>query len=296
MKKIISITLLVIMVVSAFAFASCNGKNTEYVAVDAVDLLQEDFGIATKKGDTAMLNAVNEVVNEWVANGTMDKYVEYYTQLADYDAGVAEKPEAGDLKTSWSFGNNGTITVYTESGFAPFEFLSGKDIIGVDIAIMSEVAERQGKKIDIKDVNFNTIPLSVQNHAGDAVGAAGLTITETRKEVVDFSAVYYSSTLVIVSAKDKSFDKISDLSGLKVGVQEATSGDIISTKADSSEGYSYVTEDENGEEITVTVKSDIKEISRYKQYSLAFMELKNGRIDAIVMDKLPALRMLNLIG
>ena len=95
---------------------------------------------------------------------------------------------------------------------------------------------------------------------------------------------------------ERCFDKISDLAGLKVGVQEATSGDIISTKADSSEGYSYVTEDENGEEITVTVKSDIKEISRYKQYSLAFMELKNGRIDAIVMDKLPALRMLNLIG
>ena len=296
MKKIISIALVVIMIASALALVACNGGSKEYVAIDAVDLLQEDFGIATKKGDTAMLNAVNEVINEWVANGTMDKYVEYYTQLADYDAGAAEKPEAGDLKTSWNFGNNGKITVYTESGFAPFEFLSGSDIIGVDIAIMSEVAERQGKSIDVKDVNFNAIPLSVKNDSGDAVGAAGLTITETRKEVVDFSAVYYSSTLVIVSAKDNAFDEISDLAGLKVGVQESTSGDIIASLADTNEGYSYATEDENGDEITVTVKSNIGEIKRYKQYSLAFMDLKNGRIDAIVMDKLPALRMLNLIG
>ena len=296
MKKIISLTLVAVMLVCSIAcFASC-GSNKEYVAIDATDLLQEDFGIATKKGDTAMLNAVNEVVNEWVADGTMDKYLDYYTKLADYNAGAGEKPEAGDLKVNWNFGDKGTITVYTDSGFAPFEFLSGRDIIGVDIAIMSEVAERQGKKIEIEDVSFNAIPLSVKNASGDAVGAAGLTITDARKEVVDFSDVYYSSTLVIVSAKENSFDSMADLAGLKVGVQESTSGDLISTKADSKDGYSYTVENDAGEEETVVVKVDLKEVSRYKQYSLAFMDLKNGSIDAIVMDKLPALRMLNLIG
>lgn len=295
MKKIISLALVLVMAVSMFALTACGG-NKEYVAVDATDLLQEDFGIATKKGDTAMLNAVNEVVNEWVANGKMDEYLDYYTKLADYNAGAGEKPAAGELKLDWNFGDKGTITVYTESGFAPFEFLDGRDIIGVDIAIMSEVAERQGKNIKIEDVSFNAIPLSVKNSSGDAVGAAGLTITDARKEVVDFSAVYYSSTLVIVSAKENSYDSMADLKGLKVGVQESTSGDIISTKADSKDGYSYTVVNENDEEETVVVKADLKEISRYKQYSLAFMDLKNGSIDAIVMDKLPALRMLNLIG
>ena len=289
MKKIISLALLLVLVVSVFALTSCGG-NDEYVAIDATDLLQEDFGIATKKGDTAMLNAVNEVVNEWVANGTMEKYLDYYTDLADYDAGNGEKPET-DLQLEWNFGDKGVITVYTESGFAPFEFLSGNEIVGVDIAIMSEVAERQGKSIEIKDVLFDTIPTCVQTATGEAVGAAGLTINDERRQAVDFSAVYYSSTLVVVSSKKNSFDQISDLKGLKVGVQEGTSGDLIVTDA-KGDGHKY----ENADGKEVTVKVEIGEVSRYKQYSLAFSDLKNGRIDAIVMDKLPALTMLNLIG
>lgn len=293
MKKIISISLAAFMLVSlVFCFASCGKEQTEYVAVDAVDLLQEDFGIAIKKGDSAMKSAVDAVVNEWVSNGTMQKYIDYYTDLADYEAGAKDTaPEAGDLKTSWEFGNGGVITVYTESGFAPFEFMSGNKIIGVDIAIMSEVAARQGKSIEVKDVAFDTIPTSVKTAEGDAVGAAGLTINAERKEAVDFSAVYYSSTLVVVSAKENSFDSIADLAGLKVGVQEGTSGDLIVSAA-KGEGHTY--ENEDGE--TVTVKAAISEIKQYKQYSLAFQDLKNGRIDAIVMDKLPALTMLNLIG
>ena len=115
--------------------------------------------------------------------------------------------------------------------------------------------------------------------------------TDKRKEAVDFSAVYYSSTLVIVSAKENSFDSIADLAGLKVGVQEGTSGDLIVSAA-KGDGHTY----ENANKEMVTVKAAISEIKQYKQYSLAFQDLKNGRIDAIVMDKLPALTMLNLIG
>lgn len=293
MKKIISISLAAIMLVSlVFCFASCGGEQTEYVAVDAVDLLQEDFGIAVKKGDSAMKEAVDAVINEWVANGTMQKYIDYYTDLSDYEMGAKDTaPDAGDLKTSWSFGESGVITVYTESGFAPFEFMSGEKIIGVDIAIMSEVAERQGKSIKVEDVLFDTIPTCVKTAEGDAVGAAGLTINDERKEAVDFSAVYFSSTLVVVSAKENSFSKVSDLAGLRVGVQEGTSGDLIVSAA-KGDGHTY--ENEDGE--IVTVKAAISEVKQYKQYSLAFQDLKNGRIDAIVMDKLPALTMLNLIG
>ena len=293
MKKIISISLAAFMLVSlVFCFASCGKEQTEYVAVDAVDLLQEDFGIAIKKGDSAMKSAVDAVVNEWVSNGTMEKYINYYTDLADYEAGAKDTaPEAGDLKTSWEFGDGGVITVYTESGFAPFEFMSGNKIIGVDIAIMSEVAARQGKSNEVKDVAFDTIPTCVKTAEGDAVGAAGLTINDERKEAVDFSAVYYSSTLVVVSAKENSFDSIADLAGLKVGVQEGTSGDLIVSAA-KGDGHTY----ENANKEMVTVKAAISEIKQYKQYSLAFQDLKNGRIDAIVMDKLPALTMLNLIG
>ncbi|MBE6576633.1 MAG: transporter substrate-binding domain-containing protein [Ruminococcaceae bacterium] len=294
MKKIISLVLVAVMLV--FCLASCAKKNSDFVATDATDLIQEDFGIAVQKGNATLLAEVNKVVDAWVKDGTMTKYVDYYTALSDFEAGAegATKPDAGDLKLTWDFGAaTETITVYTESGFAPFEFISNGNVIGVDIAIMSEVALNMGKKLDVQDVAFDTIPTCVQQATGDAVGAAGMTITDERKETVDFSNIYYSSTIVVVSAKDKPISTVKDLTGLKVAVQEGTSGDIIISKATTTDGYKYITENDAGEEEEVTIKcGEGTEVVRYKQYALALEDLKAGRVDAILMDKLPAQTML----
>jgi ABC-type amino acid transport substrate-binding protein len=290
MKKIISLALAVIMIACCFALTSC-GDDEKYVAIDASDLLVEDFGIAVKKGNTALMEEVNKVVDAWVKDGTMEKYLDYYTQLSKYEEGVegVEAPVAGDLKVTWDFGSaTEKITVYTESGFAPFEFMSNGSVVGVDIAIMNQVAVNMGKKVEVQDIAFDTIPLSVQQSTGDAVGAAGLTINAERKEMVDFSNIYYSSTLVVVSAEGNSYSSVKDLDGLKVGVQEGTSGDLIISAAASADGHTY--EGDNGE---VVVKiSDSTSVGRYKQYALALADLKAGRIDAILMDKLPAQTML----
>ena len=291
MKKIICFALVAIMMITCFA--ACGASNDEFVATDATDLLKEDFGIAVKKGNTALLNMVNEVVDAWVSDGTMEKYIDYYTALAN-----GEAPDTNGLKTEWNFGDaTEVLTVYTESGFAPFEFVVNGEVVGVDIAIMNEVAARNNMKVEIKDVVFDTITTCIKNHNGNAVGAAGLTINDERKQEVDFSSIYYSSTLVIISAKDKSIGSVKDLSGLNVGVQEGTSGDLIISAAATKTGYSYVDYDEDGNEITKTVTVDAKtEIKQYKQYSLALADLKSGRIDAILMDKLPAQAMLAASG
>lgn len=300
MKKILSFVLCFVMVaMCAVSMASCSKDDKEYVAIDAGDLITEDFGIAVKKSDTTLTPEINKVINEWVENGNMKNYIEYYTKLSDYVSGVdgATKPDAGDLKVTWDFGAaTETITVYTESGFAPFEFLSGSEIVGLDIAIMNEVAVNMGKKIEVKDIAFDTIVLSVQNSTGLAVGAAGLTINDERKESVDFSNIYYSTTLVIVSEKSKSIKSVKDLAGLKVGVQEGTSGDIIISDASGDNGYVYEVENDDGTKSTVTIKAAGAEVKKYKQYALAFADLKNGRIDAILMDKLPAQSLLKTVN
>jgi len=290
MKKIIAMALALVMMLGAVStLVACDMEKKEFVALDATDLIKEDFGIAIKKGDSKMAEMVNEVVDAWVADGTMAKYVDYYDAIAK-----GETPDANGLQTAWSFGDaTETITVYTESGFAPFEFVVNNEIVGVDIAIMSEVAENNNMKIEVKDVLFDTITTCVKGHKGYAVGAAGLTINDERKEEVDFSNIYYSSTLVVVSAKEKGITSVKDLSGLTVGVQEGTSGDLIISAAKTKTGYSFVDYDENDNEVTkvVTVSAET-EIKQYKQYSLALADLKAGRIDAILMDKLPALTML----
>ena len=294
MKKIIAIALSVIMILGAVSvFASCDSQSKKFVAIDAADLLKEDFGIAVKKGNTKLMDMVNAVVDEWVADGTMTKYIDYYDAIAK-----GESADANGLQTTWNFGSaTEVITVYTESGFAPFEFVVNGEVIGVDIAIMNEVAERNNMKVEVKDVAFDTITACVKGHSGHAVGAAGLTINEERKQEVDFSNIYYSSTLVVVSSEDKSISSVKDLSGLTVGVQEGTSGDLIISAAATDKGYSFTDYDENDNEITKNVKVDAAtEIKQYKQYSLALADLKAGRIDAILMDKLPAQNMLAASG
>lgn len=181
-----------------------------------------------------------------------------------------------------------TITMYTESGFAPYEFVSASgNIVGVDVAIMSEVAERMGKKLKINDVAFDFITSNVANDKGLAVGAAGLSITPERQETVDFSNIYVSSTLVIVSAKDKAYDSVADLAGKIVAVQQGTSGDLIISDA-AGEGYVYTTEDNDGNEVEVTVTASGATVQQLQTYALCMAELTGGRVDAILMDKLPA--------
>ncbi|MBE6630056.1 MAG: transporter substrate-binding domain-containing protein [Ruminococcaceae bacterium] len=298
MKKILSFALACLMLAGCIvSFAACGKTNADFVATDATDLIKEDFGIGVKKNCPELLAAVNAVVDKWVADGTMAKYETYYTDLANYaedTTGSVAKPEAGTLKTTWDFGSaTEVITVYTESGFAPFEFVYDGAVVGIDIAIMSQVAADMGKKIVVKDILFDTIPTSVQSDAGLAVAAAGLTINEERAEQMDFSNVYYSSTLVIVADKNAPITSVKDLAGKKVGVQQGTSGDLIISAAVKSEGYVYETENDAGETVEVTVKAAGAEVKQYEKYAMALADLKAGRIDAILMDKLPAQTMLN---
>ena len=291
MKKItkisISVLLIATIVGACFALVACNDDSSNLVAVAATDLLQEDFGIAVTKGNTSLMSAVNQVVDDWLANGKMNQYMDYYTALANEEKGGETAVAPDGLQTSWDFGSaREVVTMYTESGFAPYEFVKGTSVVGLDVAIMSQVALNMGKKLEVKDVMFDVIATNVAQASGDAVGAAGITINDERKQVVDFSHVYSSSTLVVVS-KDGQFKSVKDLAGKSVGVQEGTSGDLIISAA---KGAGYVYENEDGSE--VVVKAEGATVKQYKQYALALQDLKNGRIDAIVMDKLPAELML----
>ena len=286
-KFVVSFMLVAVIIGASFALVACNGDDKNYVAVAAIDLLQEDFGIAVKKGNTSLMNAVNVVINDWLANGKMNQYMDYYSALANEEKGGESAVAPDGLQTSWDFGSaTEVVTMYTESGFAPYEFYKGENIVGLDVAIMSQVAVKLGKKLEVKDVVFDVVATNVANSTGDAVGAAGITINDERKQVIDFSNVYASSTLVIVSENGQ-YSSVKDLAGKTVGVQEGTSGDLIISAAKGA-GYTY--ENEDGQDVTVTAVGAT--VKQYKQYALALQDLKNGRIDAILMDKIPAELML----
>ncbi|MBQ4628094.1 MAG: transporter substrate-binding domain-containing protein, partial [Clostridia bacterium] len=119
------------------------------------------------------------------------------------------------------------IIVQTNAFFAPFEYYDGTEITGVDVEVMNMVGEKMGKEIEFVNVEFAAI---IDNVAAGKVcdcGAAGITITDARKEKVDFSVPYYTSVQYVIWAEgDDSIVTVNDeyvlwdaLAGKKIGVQ-----------------------------------------------------------------------------
>lgn len=88
--------------------------------------------------------------------------------------------------------NEKTLIVYTEAGFAPFEFKQkgNKEVVGVDMEIAKYIADKYGYKLRVINGNFDTIVAGINED--NALGIAGITKTPKREEAVEFSDVYYS--------------------------------------------------------------------------------------------------------
>ena len=112
-----------------------------------------------------------------------------------------------------------TLVMVTEAGFEPYEYVKNNEIVGVDVDIAREIAREMGKKLEIKDVAFDSIVNELNSNKAD-FAAAGMSITEERKKEVDFSAEYISSKQVIVVNKNNNTIKSKeDLNSKTISVQ-----------------------------------------------------------------------------
>lgn len=160
----------------------------------------------------------------------------------------------------------GKLLVGTEPTFPPFEFVDEKNqVVGFDIDIANELAKRLGVKLEIVNLPFDSLIPALQQGKIDII-IAGMTITEERAKVVDFSKPYFEANQAIVVRKDGKFEpkKIEELVGKKVAVQLGTTGDLVISE------YKGVT------------------VVRFQKFTDAFLELQNGRVDAVLLDEAPA--------
>ena len=95
-------------------------------------------------------------------------------------------------------GKEDTIIVHTNAYFAPFEYYDGTEIVGVDVDIMNLVGEKLGKKVEFKNTTFSVIIDNVSAGKVCDAGAAGITVTDARKEKVDFSNTYFTSVQYVI--------------------------------------------------------------------------------------------------
>lgn len=165
--------------------------------------------------------------------------------------------------------NKNEIIMVTEAGFAPYEYYENGEIVGVDVAIAKEIAKELGKKLVVKNVDFDSIVSELKSGKSD-FAAAGMSITEERKKQVDFTIEYVTSNQVVVVKKDSSLNDITQLDGKRIAVQQGTVGD------------SYVTDNYKN-----------SEINRQKKFLVAAEAVKNNKADCIVMDQIPAQQLVN---
>ena len=122
-----------------------------------------------------------------------------------------------------------TLIMGTNAAFPPYEFVADDgSSAGIDVEIAQAVAEKLGMKLEIKDMEFNSLISAVQGGSID-IALAGMTVTDERKESVNFSDTYAKGVQVVIVKEDSAIATVDDLDGKTIGVQAGTTGDIYCT-------------------------------------------------------------------
>ena len=159
----------------------------------------------------------------------------------------------------------GKLTMATNATFPPYEMTTDSgEIEGIDVDTAKAIAEKLGLELQIDDMEFDAALLSVQQGKADIV-MAGVTVTDERKAVMDFSDSYATGIQSIIVPNDSDIASPDDLSGKKIGTQRGTTG------------YIYCSDD-FGEDSVVAYDSGLT----------AVQALNNGQVDAVVIDNAPA--------
>ena len=185
-------------------------------------------------------------------------------------------------------GKKNTLVIGTNAAFPPFEYKEDGKLTGFDMDLIKMYGESVGKKIEIKDMEFDAALTSASTGKID-IAIAGITKNEKREKTLSFSDGYYSSNQVVVlsttTAKaiktatetmdndDKKIEYIiSRLEGKKIGVQRATTGQFY-VEGDADWRFDGI--------------KDAK-CNPYDNGGLAMKDLNDGKLDAVILDEAPA--------
>ena len=158
------------------------------------------------------------------------------------------------------------IVFGTNAEFPPFEYVAGTGTIGeydgIDMAIAEKISKDIGKEAEINNMEFDSLLIALENGQVDAV-IAGMSITDERKEAVDFSKPYYTATQVMIVKEDSDIKTAADMKDKKIVVIQGYTGETCVQDM----GFEYQT---------------------FKKGSETILELVNGKCDVVVIDSATA--------
>lgn len=270
MKKVLAMVLMVTMMVACFC--SCVVNKAATAQVIDINLTDENYAFGVDKNQPELLAAANELIAEMKKDDSLEDLCNKY-----FSDGTPTPITSAKLDPS-----KDQLLVATNAAFEPFEYTDGDKYLGIDMEIAAMLAEKLGQELVIQNMDFDAVCLTVGQQKCD-IAMAGLTISEDRKEFVNFSDSYYAaSQKLIVKEGDTTFAECKTAADVeavlkslpkdtKIGVQQGTTGQLyVEGDADwGFEGY------------------DVKCVS-YKNGSLAVQDMLNGNIDYVIIDAAPA--------
>ena len=185
--------------------------NPGEIKIIDIALTTEQYAYGVDKNQPDLLASVNTFINKIKNDGTLDAIFEKYEALEYDDEGnviggdediVAIKSATKDLSKA-----DKQLVVSTNAAFAPYEYKKGNDFVGIDMEIAKLLADELGLELVIDDMDFEAVVTSVGKNGVD-IAMAGLSVTATRKQSVNFSDVYYEGAyqVLIVKADNTEFD------------------------------------------------------------------------------------------
>lgn len=164
----------------------------------------------------------------------------------------------------------GKLHMATNAAFPPYEMVADDGSFeGIDVEIAEAIAGKLGLELVVDDMDFGSVITAVQTGKED-MAMAGLTVTDERKENVDFTDSYSTGIQVVIVTEDSSIASIDDLEGKMIGCQEATTGYIYCSDTPENGGY--------GEE----------NVTPFPNGANAVQALISGKVDCVVIDSQPA--------
>ena len=192
-------------------------------------------------------------------------------EKAEAEAPAAEAPAAEEAAAEVKTVEAGKLHMATNAAFPPYEMISDNGgFEGIDVEIASLIAQKLGLELVVDDMEFGSVITSVQGGKSD-IAMAGLTVTEERKQNVDFTESYATGVQVIIVPEGSDIQTVDDLANNKmIGVQDGTTGYIYCSSPVEDGGY--------GED----------HVTSYPNGAMAIEALKGGKVDAVVIDNEPA--------
>ena len=175
-------------------------QNPETKVID-IALSAEEYAFGVDKSQDNIKTALNELLAEMKADGSLDAIFAKYDALEyDADGNVVGGDEAiVGIDSAEKKNDNaaGQLVVATNAAFAPFEYKKGNQFAGIDMEIMKALADKMDLELVIEDMDFDAVVTSVGKNNID-IAASGLTIKESRKQAVNFSDTYFSEAFQVL--------------------------------------------------------------------------------------------------